>query len=128
MNAYHTQPTKPLTNCYEMHKVLCTRAMELFAIAERPRPERAAALRVAASCISIASNQALAARTPQQAAIAWRQCDRGDRALRSATYQLLNVIGDAGYDGLFAAAAEAARARRDELLRLRRQMHFDSFI
>ena len=123
-----TQPTQPLTDCYEMHKVLYARAMELYRLVERERPENATALRVAASCVGVAANQALIARTPTDAVRAWRDCDRGDRALRSATYHLLAVIGDGGYDGLFAAAIEATRSRRDEMVRLRRRIQLESIV
>jgi hypothetical protein len=81
-------------------------------------------LQLGSSCMSIAAHAALAARSEREALRNWRECALAERQIRAATARALGggYIGSASYDLIFDLAAAAARARQDEVLRLRRRL------
>jgi hypothetical protein len=81
-------------------------------------------LRLGSTCLGIAAQNAFSERDARQAVRMWKQCDAGEQQIRTGTYQALRngFIKNRDYDGLFAIAADARRARQRELQRLRRQL------
>ncbi len=79
-------------------------------------------LRLGATCVSIAAEQAFGERDTSVAIRLWTQCEAGERQIRAATYHALRngFIKNRDYDELFAVAAQSRRTRHRELQRLRR--------
>jgi hypothetical protein len=81
-------------------------------------------LRLGATCLSLAAEQAFGEHDDRKAVVLWAQCDAGERQIRSATYHVLRngFIRNRDYDQIFASAKQARHARHDEMLRLRRRL------
>jgi hypothetical protein len=112
------------TDCFGAHRVLATHARELSRRLAGVRPGESDLLRLGAGCVQLAAERGLAARDDYRAALAWNECSLGDRQIRAATYRALaaGAIGNREYDHVFCAAIVAARARREELARLRSRL------
>jgi hypothetical protein len=119
-----TESTRPLADCYAAHQELFERATVLSRLLAQASTDESDLLRLGASCVGIGSRQALAARDLREAILGWSECELGDRQIRGATYRAYRKgrIRTRDYDFTFGAAIHATRARRDELLRLRRQL------
>ena len=111
-------------DCLAAHRRLANAALVLMQRLPLRGDHLADLLRLGASCIQLASNHAFSTRHEREAIRSWAECDLGERQIRSATYHALRngFIKTPDYDDVFRAAAEATRARRDEMLRLRRQL------
>jgi hypothetical protein len=118
------EPTRPMVDCFVAHRALVDRASVLSRRLERAATHESDLLRLGASCVRISSEQALAAPDERQAIRAWNECERGERQIRSATYHAFRKgrLDRPAYDETFGTASHAARARRGELLRLRRRL------
>jgi hypothetical protein len=125
-----TEPTHPLADCFAAHRELFDRATLLSLFVARFAADQSDLLRLAASCVAIGARRALAARDPRDAILAWGECELGERQIRGATYRAYRsgLLEQRDYDHAFAVAVKAARARRDETLRLRRQLRQLSII
>jgi hypothetical protein len=131
-----TQPTRAETEeaspveCLAGHRHLVESARELM----RRLPLRAQnsidLLRLGATCITLAAEQAFGERDERRAAYLWAQCDAGEQQIRRATYHALRngYIRNRDYDALFLVARDARQARRAELDRLRRKLRQRSMI
>ena len=110
--------------CFQAHLALARAAVELAVEIDRRAPEQSDLLRLGAACIHLSAQRALAARDSMVAHRAWNECDPGERQIRLATYRLFValVIPVARYDALFQTASVAARTRREEQLKLRREL------
>jgi hypothetical protein len=122
--------TQPLADCFALH---CSLVEHAHLLARRLGPvcaDQSDRLRLGAGCVSIAAQRALATRDEREAIRSWSECELGDRQIRSATYHALALgrIDNFIYDRTFAAAIEATRARRDEMLRLRRRVRLLSVV
>jgi hypothetical protein len=82
-------------------------------------------LHLGASCMRLAAEQALQARSHWEALRAWRDCSLADRQIKLAIYfGLRNATVDTGtYDDLFRLSRDVARIREDERQRLRRDLN-----
>jgi hypothetical protein len=116
--------TLPLADCYAAHQELFERATILSRLVAPLNVDESDLLRLGASCVGIGSQQALAARDLREAILGWAECELGDRQIRGATYRAFRsgCIRTRDYDFTFGLAVKATRARRDEMLRLRRQL------
>jgi hypothetical protein len=118
--------TRPLhaSDCFAAHNQLADRAHALSRYLRNENVQESDILRLGAVCLQIAAEQALAAREERQAIRSWVECEIGEMQIRGATYRALahGHIGNPEYDVTFRAAMKATRARREELLRLRRRL------
>jgi len=118
--------TRPLyvADCFAAHHELADRAHALSRFLRHTNADESDLLRLGAVCLQIASERALGAREEREAIRSWVECEIGDLQIRGATYRALALghIGNPDYDETFRAASQATRARRDELLRLRRRL------
>jgi hypothetical protein len=110
--------------CLALQRGLVHAALELMRRLPLTAHNSVDLLRLGATCISIAAEQAFGERDERRAVHLWAQCDAGERQVRSATYHALrnNFIKNRLYDELFAIANQARRARRSERDRLRRRL------
>lgn len=126
-----TQRTQapPVHDCFAAHAELVEQ-VQWLAARMGANVREAMALRLGASCIGIAAQRALAARDEREAILSWRECDLGERHIRSATYFAFahGHIQKRDYDDTFEAAICATRARQDELLRLRQRLKLLSVV
>jgi hypothetical protein len=111
-------------DCLAAQRALAEAALELMRALPSRNDQLTDLLRVGASCMQLASDQAFTARNERDAIRAWSECEPGERQIRSATYHALcrGLIRSRDYDALFRIAARATRARRDETERLRRRL------
>jgi hypothetical protein len=118
------EPTRPMVDCFVAHRVLVEHAAGLSRRLERAATDESDLLRLGATCVRIAAEQALAAPDERRAIRAWNECERGERQIRSATYHAFRKgrLDRPAYDQTFGTASHAARARSGELLRLRRRL------
>lgn len=113
-----------LSACFGLHRQLADVAASLSRQLQNLH-EDADLLRLGASCIRIAAQEALQASDPRQTLRSWRECALAEQQIRIATYRALRdgCIDKHVYDELFRLAAKVARVREDERLRVRRQLH-----
>jgi hypothetical protein len=111
-------------DCLAAQRALAQAALELMQTLPPQDGQLIDWLRLGASCIQLASDQAFTARHDRDAIRGWSECELGERQIRRATYHALRCgfIRTRDYDGLFRIAACATRARRDETERLRRRL------
>ena len=81
-------------------------------------------LYLGASCMRIAAEQALQARTRVEALRSWRECLLAERQIKWATFTALRrgAVDNGTYDDLFALCRKAALLRDEERQRLRREL------
>jgi len=111
-------------DCLAAQRALAEAALQLLHALPPRNDHLADLLRLGASCIQLAADQAFIARHERDAVRAWGECEAGERQIRRATYHALRCgfIRSRDYDQLFRIAARATRARRDETQRLRRRL------
>ena len=116
--------TSQPADCLSAQRRMARAALELMAHLPPRAQHLTDLLRLGASCVQLAAEQAFTARHERDAMRGWDECELGERQIRSATYQALRggFIKSRDYDQVFHAAAQATRARRDETLRLRRRL------
>jgi hypothetical protein len=116
--------TEPNRNCFSAHRALVERAGVLSRRLSSDAVDESDLLRLGATCVDLAAQQALGAGSDRDAIRSWLQCERGERQIRSATFRALHNrrIPVEEYDLTFALARQATEARRDEVARLRRQL------
>jgi hypothetical protein len=119
-----TQAEHDAAHCFTAHRILVEHAAFLAGRTLRSRPRESDLLRLGAGCVNVASQRALTANDPRPALRAWSECEPGERQIRAATYRLLMLgqIAAEQYDMIFHVATRARQARRDEQLRLRREL------
>jgi hypothetical protein len=122
--------TKPISDCFAAHRALIEAAIELSRRVGRRAEDEADLMRLGATCVRIASERALAARSDQEAIGGWRECDPGEKQIRFATYWAMRrgAIDVRDYDALFGAAIRAAHARKDEIDRLRIRVQAEALV
>ena len=119
-----------LHDCFHAHRDLAAVAQALarrLVVAAAAESEQ---LRIAATCVSLASHQAFLARDERTAIDGWTDCERADRQIRRATYHALarGRIGNSEYDRTFETSSFATRMRREELERLRLRLRASALI
>jgi hypothetical protein len=116
--------TRALAACFGLHRQLADAAVSLSRRLQSVH-EDADLLRLGASCIHIAAQEALQASDPRQMLRSWRECALAEQQIRIATYRALRdgCIETRVYDDLFRLATKVARIREDERQRVRRQLH-----
>jgi hypothetical protein len=122
--------TKPLSDCFAAQRALVEAAHELSKRIGRRAEGEADLLRLGGTCVRIASERALAARSDREAIGGWRECDPGEKQIRFATYWAMRrgAIGARDYDALFGVAIRAAHARKDEIDRLRVRVQAEALV
>jgi hypothetical protein len=82
-------------------------------------------LHLGASCMRIAAESALAARSSNEALRAWRECILAERQIKLAIYLALrrSAVDNGTFDDLFAMSRTASRLREEERQRLRRELN-----
>jgi hypothetical protein len=115
---------RPTGECFAAHRVLWEAAAALSRRLSTTSDE-GHLLHLGASCMRLASEQALQARSHWEALRAWRDCSLADRQIKLAIYfGLRNATVDTGtYDDLFRLSRDVARIREDERQRLRRDLN-----
>jgi len=115
---------RPTGECFAAHRVLWEAAAALSRRLSTTTDE-GHLLHPGASCMRLAAEQALQARSHWEALRAWRDCSLADRQIKLAIYfGLRNATVDTGtYDDLFRLSRDVARIREDERQRLRRDLN-----
>ena len=115
---------RPTGECFAAHRVLWEAAGALSRRLSTTSDE-GHLLHLGASCMRLAAEQALQARSHWEALRAWRDCSLADRQIKLAIYfGLRNGTVDTGtYDDLFRLSRDVARIREDERQRLRRDLN-----
>jgi hypothetical protein len=115
---------RPTGECFAAHRVLWEAAAALSRRLSTTTDE-GHLLHLGASCMRLAAEQALQARSHWEALRAWRDCSLADRQIKLAIYfGLRNATVDTGtYDDLFRLSRDVARIREDERQRLRRDLN-----
>jgi hypothetical protein len=110
-------------DCFAAHRQLWE-AAAMIAGRLRTTTQEGHVLHLGASCMRLAAEQALQARSAVEALRYWRECILADRQIRIGTYYgLKHGTVDAGsYDMLFALAGRVAKIREEERQRIRRQL------
>jgi hypothetical protein len=87
-------------------------------------------LHLGASCMRLAAEQALQARSGWEALRAWRDCTLADRQIKLAIYYALRrkTVDNGTYDDLFRLSRDVARIREDERQRLRRELNRQTIV
>ena len=82
-------------------------------------------MHLGASCMRIASENALQARSAPDALRAWRECILAERQIKLATYLSLRrgTVDNGTFDDMYAMARTASRIREEERQRLRRELN-----
>lgn len=123
MKTQKIEPARATGDCFAAHRALWEAAA---ALARRltTSSHEGHLLYIGASCMRIASEQALQAHGPAQAIYSWRECILAERQMRLATYLGLRrgVVDADTYDYLFRLATSVARVREEERQRLRREL------
>jgi hypothetical protein len=123
------QPARATGNCFAAHRILWEAAA---ALARRlsTSTDEGHLLHLGASCMRIASEQALQARTPCQALRSWRECILADRQMKLGIYRGLRrgTVDTGTYDDLFRLASQVALVREDERQRLRRELYQNTIV
>jgi hypothetical protein len=116
--------TAPTVNCFAAHRALVDRAALMARHLASSSEDEADLLRLGATCVQIAAEQAVGARNDHEAIRAWSQCELGERQIRVATCAALRKkrIHTLDYDRTFALASQAYQARSNVMLRLRWQL------
>ena len=109
--------------CFGAHRQVWEAAAAL-ARRLKTTTQEGSALQLGASCMRLASEQALAARNGVEALRSWRECLLADRQIRLGTYYGLKhrTIDVGSYDMLFGLANRATKMREEERQRIRRQL------
>jgi hypothetical protein len=117
--------TRPLGDCFGVHRKLYE-AAENLARQLYGRHADSDLLQLGATCMRIASHDALQASDPRRAIRSWRECLLAERQIRMATFRALRdgCIRVAEYDQMFMLAMLATRIREDERQRLRRKLQY----
>ena len=112
-----------LARCFDAHRMLWQTAASLSRRLTTAC-EDGHLLHLGASCMRIAAEGALQARTPPEALRSWRECLLAERQIRLATFVALRrgALDNGTYDDVFALAHAAACLREQERQRLRRQI------
>jgi hypothetical protein len=113
-----------LADCFAAHRALWEAAAALSRRLTTSSDE-GYLLHLGASCMRIASENALAARSGYDALRAWRECILADRQIKLATYLSLKrgTVDNGTFDDIFAMARTASRIREEERQRLRRELN-----
>ena len=87
-------------------------------------------LQLGASCMRIAAENALNARSQWQALRSWRECILADRQIKIGIYLAMKrgAIDTGTYDAMFVLASNVARIREDERQRLRREINRNAIV
>ncbi len=117
--------TRPIGDCFLAHRKLYE-AAELLARHLNGRHTDSDLMQLGATCMRIASHDALQTSDPRHAIRSWRECVLAERQIRIATYRALRdgCIGNGEYDRMLALAVTATRIREDERQRLRRKLQY----
>jgi hypothetical protein len=115
--------THALGPCYRLHRKLADAAAMLSRRLAGVHDD-ADLLQLGASCMRIAADHALQSTDARHTLRSWRECALAERQIRLGIYRLLRegCIDSGVYDELFQLAAQVARMREDERLRVRRQL------
>ena len=110
--------------CLAAHRRLAQAAHEVMRRLPLAAENQSDLLRLGASCVQIAAEQAFGSRGERDAILRWGECEIGEKQIRKATYHALRngFIKNRDYDELFRVAAQAQRTRSDETQRLRRRL------
>jgi len=123
------EPARATGNCFAAHRLLWEAAA---ALARRlsTSTDEGHLLHLGASCMRIASEQALQARTAWHALRSWRECILADRQIKLGIYRGLRrgTVDTGTYDDLFRLASQVALVREDERQRLRRELHHNTIV
>ncbi len=87
-------------------------------------------MHLGASCMRIAAEGALQARSATEALRSWRECLLAERQIKLATYLALRrgAVDNGTYDDVFALARATACLREAERQRLRRQIQQQTLV
>jgi hypothetical protein len=111
-------------DCFAAHRMLWEAAA---ALARRlsTSSDEGHLLHLGASCMRLAAEQALQARTERDALRNWRECSLADRQIRLGVYRGLrrNTVDNGTYDDLFRLSRNVGRVREEERQRLRRMLN-----
>jgi hypothetical protein len=109
--------------CFHRHRKLALAALQLHRELALIHDD-ADLFRLGATCMRIASQNALQGRDPQEVLRSWRECALAERQIRLATYRALKAgwIDNRRYDEMFHLARMTTRVREDERQRIRRQI------
>jgi len=111
-------------DCFAAHRMLWEAAATL-ARRLSTTTEEGHLLHLGASCMRLAAEQALQARTERDALRSWRECSLADRQIRIGVYRGLrhNTVDNGTYDDLFRLSKNVGRMREEERQRLRRTLN-----
>ena len=129
MKTEKIEPARATGNCFGAHRMLWE-AAAILARRLSTSTDEGHLLHLGASCMRIASEQALQARTPWQAMRSWRECILAERQIKLAIYRGLRrgVVDTGTYDDLFRLASDVARIREEERQRLRRELCINAIV
>jgi hypothetical protein len=87
-------------------------------------------MHLGASCMRIAAENALQARTLVEVLRSWRECLLAERQIKLATCMALRrgAVGKGTYDDVFALSQRAARLRETERQRVRREIQAQTLV
>jgi len=110
--------------CFAAHRMLWESAAALSRRLSTSTDE-GHLLHLGASCMRLAAEQALQARSNWDALRSWRDCALADRQIKLAIYYALRrgTVDTGTYDDLFRLSHSVARLREDERQRLRRELN-----
>ncbi len=116
-------------DCFAAHRMLWEAAAALSRRLSTSTDE-GHLLHLGASCMRLAAEQALQARSNWEALRCWRDCTLADRQIKLAIYYGLRrgTVDTGTYDDLFRLSRDVARIREDERQRLRRELNQRSIV
>lgn len=123
MKTERIESTRATGECFAAHRALWE-AAAVLARRLTTSSDEGHLLHLGASCMRIASEQALQSRGAWEALRSWRECILADRQIKLAIYLALRrgAVNEGTYDQLFGLAGKVARIREDERQRLRREL------
>jgi hypothetical protein len=118
-----------MAHCFSAHRLLWQAAASLSRKLTTATDD-GHLMHLGASCMRIAAEGALQARSASETLRSWRECLLAERQIKLATYLALRrgAIDNGTYDDLFALASRARRLREEERQRLRRQIHQQTLV
>jgi hypothetical protein len=113
-----------LGDCFAAHRMLWEAAAAL-ARKLTTASEDGYTVHLGASCMRIAAEAALQARSPNDALRSWRECMLAERQIKLGIYLALrrNAVDNGTFDDLFALSKRATQLREEERQRLRRELN-----